>query len=75
MLRVTRSSIGIHIYRLQDVTAAFESKANDGSGETMGAALQSIGYVSDGLNTFKEWPISAHFEIHVEQQTKLEEAG
>lgn len=41
----------------------------------MGAALQSIGYIGDGPNTFKEFPISAHFEIHCEQQTKLEKAG
>lgn len=41
----------------------------------MGAALQSIGYIGDGPNTFQEFPISAHFEIHVEQQTKLEKAG
>lgn len=57
------------------VSAAHESKANDGSGETLGAALQSIGYVGDGPNTFQDFPISAHFEIHVEQQTTLEKAG
>ncbi|KAK4505898.1 hypothetical protein PRZ48_003863 [Zasmidium cellare] len=58
-----------------EVTAAFESKANDGSGETTGAALESIGYVGDSPNKFTEWPISAHFEIHVEQQRRLEESG
>lgn len=57
------------------VDAAHQSKANDGSGETLGAALQSIGYVGNGPNTFQEFPISAHFEIHVEQATSLEEAN
>lgn len=57
------------------VSAAHDSKANNGSGETLGAALQSIGYVGDGPNTFQDFPISAHFEIHVEQQTTLEQAG
>lgn len=57
------------------VAAAHASTANDGSDETLGAALQAIGYVGDGPNTFQEFPISAHFEIHVEQQTSLEEAG
>lgn len=57
------------------VSAAHESKANNGSGETLGDALKAIGYVGDGPNTFADFPISAHFEIHVEQQTALEEAG
>lgn len=55
--------------------AAYASKANDGSGETLGAALQAIGYVGDGPNTFEEFPISGHFEIHCEQQTVLEKAN
>ncbi|CAK4033665.1 hypothetical protein AC578_6877 [Lecanosticta acicola] len=59
----------------KDVSAAHASTANDGSGETLGAALQSIGYIGDGPNTFQEFPISAHFELHVEQATTLEEAG
>lgn len=57
------------------VSAAHLSKANNGSGETLGGALQSIGYVGDGPNTFEDFPISAHFEIHVEQATDLERAG
>ncbi|EME43947.1 hypothetical protein DOTSEDRAFT_71678 [Dothistroma septosporum NZE10] len=57
------------------VAAAHESKANDGSGETLGDALQSIGYVGDGPNTFHDFPLSAHFEIHVEQAASLEKAG
>ena len=57
------------------VSAAHESKGNNGSGETLGEALNAIGYVGDGPNTFAESPISAHFEIHVEQQTALEKAG
>ncbi|KAF7198656.1 N-carbamoyl-L-amino-acid hydrolase [Pseudocercospora fuligena] len=57
------------------VNAAHESKANDGGSDTLGAALASIGYVGSGPNTFQEFPISAHFEIHVEQQTTLEAAG
>lgn len=57
------------------VDAAHESKANNGSGETLGDALRSIGYVGDGPNTFEEHPLSAHFEIHVEQARTLEEAG
>jgi N-carbamoyl-L-amino-acid hydrolase len=57
------------------VNAAHESKANNGSGETLGDALRSIGYVGDGPNTFEEFPLSAHFEIHVEQARALEKAG
>ncbi|KAI6891080.1 hypothetical protein KC318_g14073 [Hortaea werneckii] len=57
------------------VLAAHESKANNGSGGTLGEALQSIGYVGEGPNTFADFPLSAHFEIHVEQHTTLEEAG
>ncbi|KAK4499668.1 hypothetical protein PRZ48_010186 [Zasmidium cellare] len=57
------------------VSAAQESKANDGSGGTLGEALRGIGYVGDGPNTFEEFPISAHFEIHVEQARTLEKAG
>jgi N-carbamoyl-L-amino-acid hydrolase len=57
------------------VDAAHESKANNGSGETLGDALRSIGYVGDGPNTFEEYPLSAHFEIHVEQARTLEKAG
>lgn len=57
------------------VDAAHESKANNGSGETLGAALQAIGYVGDGPNTFQDFPMSAHFEIHVEQARTLETAG
>ena len=41
----------------------------------MGSELARIGYVGDGPNTFQEFPISAHFEIHVEQATTLEKAG
>jgi len=55
--------------------AAHESKANNGSGETLGDALKSIGYAGDGPNTFEEHPLSAHFEIHVEQARALEKAG
>ncbi|KAK5119625.1 hypothetical protein LTR85_007454 [Meristemomyces frigidus] len=61
--------------RQNSVDALHASKANDGSGDTLGAALHSIGYVGDGPNTFEEFPISAHFEIHVEQQKSLEQAG
>jgi N-carbamoyl-L-amino-acid hydrolase len=57
------------------VSAAHESKANNGSGETLGDALKSIGYVGDGPNTLEEFPLSAHFEIHVEQARALERAG
>lgn len=41
----------------------------------MGGELAKIGYVGDGPNYFDEFPISAHFEIHVEQHTDLEKAG
>lgn len=51
------------------------SVTHDGSGITMGGELEKIGYVGDGPNTFEEFPISAHFEIHVEQHTELEKAG
>lgn len=57
------------------VEAAHTSASNDHSGLTMGGKLTKIGYVGDGPNTFKEFPISAHFEIHVEQATDLERAG
>ncbi|GAB7358071.1 hypothetical protein MBLNU230_g0233t1 [Neophaeotheca triangularis] len=58
-----------------DVSAAHTSLANNGSGETLGQALEAIGYVGSGPNTFEEFPISAHFEIHVEQAKTLEKAG
>ncbi|KAK4544044.1 hypothetical protein LTR36_004542 [Oleoguttula mirabilis] len=64
------------VYAGQNSVAALHaSQANDGSGETLGAALHSIGYVGEGPNTFETFPLSAHFEIHVEQQKSLERAG
>lgn len=57
------------------VEAAQASTSNDASEKTMGGELARIGYVGDGPNTFEEFPISAHFEIHVEQSTTLEKAG
>lgn len=57
------------------VDAAQASTANDASGLTMGGELARIGYLGDGPNTFQEFPISGHFEIHVEQSTTLEKAG
>ncbi|KAL3469707.1 hypothetical protein BJX99DRAFT_264951 [Aspergillus californicus] len=57
------------------VEQAHMSLSNDGSGVTMGTELAKIGYVGDGPNTFEEFPISAHFEVHVEQATDLERAG
>ncbi|KAK4962634.1 hypothetical protein LTR10_000261 [Elasticomyces elasticus] len=54
---------------------AHASQSNDHSGITMGSELARIGYVGDGPNTFQEFPISAHFEIHCEQATTLEKAG
>ncbi|KAK0253063.1 hypothetical protein LTR91_021930 [Friedmanniomyces endolithicus] len=57
------------------IQAAHASQSNDHSGITMGSELARIGYVGDGPNTFQEFPISAHFEIHVEQATTLEKAG
>lgn len=57
------------------VEEAHASLSNDGSGITMGGELAKIGYVGDGPNTFEEFPISAHFEVHVEQATDLEKAG
>lgn len=57
------------------ISTAHDSKANDGSAGTLGDALQSIGYVGSGPNTFAEFPISAHFEIHVEQASTLEAAN
>ncbi|KAL4903140.1 hypothetical protein BDW74DRAFT_186465 [Aspergillus multicolor] len=57
------------------VEQAHASLSNDGSGITMGSELAKIGYVGDGPNTFEEFPISAHFEVHVEQATDLEMAG
>ncbi|KAJ9643774.1 hypothetical protein H2204_001919 [Knufia peltigerae] len=56
------------------IEAAHASYSNDGSPETMGGELQRIGYVGSGPNTFDEFPISAHFEVHVEQQSSLERA-
>ncbi|KAJ9265349.1 hypothetical protein DTO027B5_7820 [Paecilomyces variotii] len=57
------------------VDQAHASYSNDGSGLTLGSELAKIGYVGDGPNTFEEFPISAHFEVHVEQATDLEKAG
>ena len=57
------------------VEDAHASTSNDGSPETMGNALAKIGYIGDGPNTFKEFPISAHFELHVEQAVSLEKGG
>ena len=56
------------------VAQAQASWAHDGSADTMGGELARIGYVGDGPNTFEEFPISAHFEIHVEQASDLEKA-
>ena len=53
------------------VEEAQASASNDHSGVTMGNELAKIGYIGDGPNTFKEFPISGHFEIHVEQATDL----
>lgn len=57
------------------VEEAHASASNDGSLETMGSELAKIGYVGDGPNTFEEFPISAHFEIHCEQAISLEKGG
>jgi N-carbamoyl-L-amino-acid hydrolase len=57
------------------VEQAHASLCTDNSGVTLGSELRRIGYVGDGPNTFEEFPISAHFEIHVEQHTDLEKAG
>ena len=57
------------------VEEAHGSLTHDGSGVKMGDELRKIGYVGDGPNTFEEFPISAHFEIHVEQADSLEKAG
>lgn len=57
------------------IEEARASISNDGSPLTMGGELARIGYVGDGPNTFEEFPISAHFEVHVEQSTDLEKAG
>lgn len=57
------------------VNEAHASISTNNTAETMGSALASIGYIGDGPNTFSEFPISAHFEIHVEQHTDLENAG
>ncbi|KAF2478063.1 uncharacterized protein BDR25DRAFT_365091 [Lindgomyces ingoldianus] len=57
------------------VTEAHALKSNDHPGIAVGCELAKIGYVGNGPNTFKEFLISTHFEIHVEQFTDLEEAG
>ncbi|CZR54327.1 uncharacterized protein PAC_04211 [Phialocephala subalpina] len=54
---------------------AHASISTDNSSLTMGGELAKIGYVGDGPNYFDEFPISGHFEIHVEQHTDLEKAG
>ena len=58
-----------------NIEQAHASWSHDGSDLTMGSELAKIGYVGDGPNTFEEFPISAHFEIHVEQASDLEKAG
>src|ERR1700712_39592 len=57
------------------VEKAHASISTDNSALTMGGELAKIGYVGDGPNTFEEFPISAHFEIHCEQHTDLEKAN
>ncbi|KIW84606.1 hypothetical protein Z517_03856 [Fonsecaea pedrosoi CBS 271.37] len=57
------------------VEQAHAAASNDASELTMGSELKKIGYIGDGPNTFQEFPISAHFEIHCEQSTDLEKAG
>ncbi|KAG9187295.1 hypothetical protein G6011_05166 [Alternaria panax] len=49
------------------IEAAHASTSNGHSGPTRGGELAKIGYVGNGPNTFEEFPISAYFEIHVEQ--------
>ncbi|TVY50682.1 N-carbamoyl-L-amino-acid hydrolase [Lachnellula cervina] len=57
------------------VEEAHASISTDNSALTLGGELAKIGYVGDGPNYFDEYPISAHFEIHVEQHTDLEKAN
>lgn len=42
---------------------------------TIGSELQRIGYAGSKDVSYKTNPLSAHFEIHIEQGTRLEEAG
>jgi hydantoinase/carbamoylase family amidase len=42
---------------------------------TIGSELQRIGYAGSKEVSHKTNPLSAHFEIHIEQGTRLEEAG
>ena len=42
---------------------------------TIGAELQRIGYAGSKQVSHTTNPLSAHFEIHIEQGTRLEEAG
>lgn len=57
------------------VEQAYASVSHDGSPATMGDELRRIGYIGEEPSTFSEFPLSAHFEIHNEQNTELEEAG
>lgn len=51
------------------------SVPHDGSLVTLGSELGRIGYVGNAPSTCSEFPLSAHFELHNEQNTELEEAG
>ncbi|WP_066416965.1 M20 family metallo-hydrolase [Halorubrum aethiopicum] len=64
------SSVATGVTDLEEALA-FE---ND-DGETVGEALESIGYRGEGTETLDPAGWDAFYELHIEQDTTLEEAG
>ena len=54
-------------------TAVEDALALEGDGETLGEALDRIGYRGDGAVDPSAW--AAFYELHIEQDTVLEDAG
>jgi N-carbamoyl-L-amino-acid hydrolase len=74
-----RASSPFSVLRVSTLASTIEeahaSISTDDSALTMGGELAKIGYVGDGPNYFDKYPISAHFEINIEQHTDLEKAN
>ena len=64
------SSVATGVTDLEEALA-FEN----GDGETLGEALESIGYRGEGTETLDPAGWDAFYELHIEQDTTLEEAG
>lgn len=67
------STVWAGVASVDDVLAC--KTHDDNASLTMGDELARIGYIGTTPATCDEFPLSAHFEIHNEQNTELERAG